>query len=192
MRVVGQFGHNVRNLHNYYNDIKYCRTRQERAIDMIYPVKIPGFENQNIEVHQGLFTGAKLLFNGQPAPKEGWKMYLRRDDGSEVSASWKSEFLGFDVPKLIVDRKEIQVVKPLKWYEYVWSALPVLLLLYGGVIGLLLGILGFILNVRIFRSTTRRSLKFTFTAVATILTLVIDIVLHIMFGAIFQMACPLE
>jgi len=159
---------------------------------MIYPVKIPGFENQNIEVKPGIvFTGPKLLVNGQPAPKGKGRgeMLLRRDDGSEVVATWKSQFIGLDVPKLIVDKKEIQVVEALKWYEYIWIGLPALLVLLG-VVGALLGIVGFVINASIFRSSKSRFMKFILTAAVTILTVAIYIVAGIIFSAILEMACP--
>jgi hypothetical protein len=157
---------------------------------MIYPVKIQGFENQNIEVKQGLFTGAKLLFNGQPAPSyTRGVMLLSRDDGSKVDATWKKEFMGFDVPKLIVGGNEIQVVKHLQWYEYLWSGLLVLLLIYGGILGLVGAVFGLILNVRIFRSSKSRLLGFILTSIATILILVIVIAVKIIIGLINYMAC---
>lgn len=153
---------------------------------MLYPVKIAGFENQNIEVKQGLFTGAKLLCNGQPAPKgdKRRQMLLRRDDGSYVDATWKKELMGFDVPKLIVGGNEIQLVKPLKWYEYLWSSLLCLVLFYVGIIGLVGYVFCLILNVRIFRSCKSRLLGFIFTAIATILILVIVIAVSIIIGLI--------
>ena len=152
---------------------------------MIYQVKIPGFENQSIEVKQGLFTGAKLLFNGQPAPSyTRGVMILSRDDGSKVDAAWKKEFMGFDMPKLIVGGNEIQVVKPVKWYEYLWSSLLCLVLFYAGIIGLVGYVFGLILNVRIFRSSKTRLLGFIFTAITTILILVIVIAVSIIIGLI--------
>ena len=158
----------------------------------IYPVTIPGFENQKIEVKRpGLFTGLKLLVNGQPAPKgnKRGRMLLRRDDGSEIVAAWKLQFFGFDVPKLIVDGKEIQVLKPLKWYEYAWSGLPVLLVFMGGAIGGLCGVIGFILNAHIFRSSMSGYLKYVLTTVVTILTVVIWFLLAMVFQVMLQMAC---
>ena len=159
---------------------------------MIYPVKVPGFENQSIEVDQGAFGRPKLLFNGRPAPKgnKRGEMLLRRDNGSEAVATWKMQFAWFDIPKLVVDEKEIQVVESLKWYEYVWSGLPILLVIAGGLIGAVFGTIGFIINARIFRSSMSKFLKYILTAGVTILTVVIYFVLAMIFATIFNIACP--
>lgn len=101
---------------------------------MDYSVKIDGFEGQVIEVRSPtFFAGYRLLVNGQPAPKgKRNQMVLRRNDGKEVIATWKSQVLGFDVPQLVVDGTAIPLVEPLRWYEWVWSGLPILLVLTGG------------------------------------------------------------
>jgi hypothetical protein len=153
----------------------------------IYPVTIPGFENQKIEAKVPyIFTGHKLLVNGQPAPKgnKSGEMLLRRDDGTEVVATWHLRFLGLDVPNLIVDGKEIQVLEPLKWYEFTWISLPVLLVFFGGGLGILCGLAGFILNAHIFRSSISRYLKYVLTTVVTILSVVVWYLLRMVLGAI--------
>jgi hypothetical protein len=152
-----------------------------------YPVTIPGFENQKIEAKVPyIFTGHKLLVNGQPAPVGGnrGEMLLRRDDGREVIATWHLRFLGLDVPNLIVDGQEIQVLEPLKWYEFTWICLPILLVFFGGGIGILCGLAGFILNAHIFRSSITKYLKYVMTAIVTILSVGIWYLLGRVIGAI--------
>jgi hypothetical protein len=147
---------------------------------MIYPVNIEGFENQTIEVKPtGLFKGPQLLIYGQPAPKGNKRgtMLLRRNDGREVVATWKSKFIGLEHPSLVVDGKEIIVFKPLKWYEYVWSGLPVLLVFVGGGLGAFLGVLGFWFSISIFRSSIKGIFKYALVALITASTVAVYIVL---------------
>jgi len=122
---------------------------------MRYPLQLEGFEGQSVEVQpSGLFAGPRLLVNGQPArpaPKRG-QVLLRRNDGREVIVIWKPQLLGLDVPQLWMDGMRVNVVEPLKWYVWVWSALPVLLVLIGGALGALAGFIGFGINTKIFRS----------------------------------------
>jgi len=122
---------------------------------MRYPLKLDGFEGQTLEVQPaGLLSGPQLLVNGQPAakgPRRGL-MLLRRSDGREVVAAWRPQIFGLDVPQLWMDGTRVNVVEPLKWYVWVWSALPVLLVLIGGALGALAGFIGFGINTKIFRT----------------------------------------
>src|SRR5512136_694576 len=135
---------------------------------MNYPVKLEGFEGQNIEVQPaGMFSGYKLLVNGQPAPqgpKRG-QMLLHRNDSTQAIATWKVQLLGFDVPQLVVDGKPITLEEPLKWYEWAWGGWPVLLLFVGGVLGAVAGFIAFSVNTKIFRSSMGSVEKYLLTAV---------------------------
>lgn len=149
---------------------------------MLYSLTIPGFEGQRIEVQSaGLFSSAKLLVNQQLAPKgtKRGEMLLRRNDGQTVVAQWKSQFL--DVPNLVVDGTNFQVVEPLKWYQWAWGGLPVLLLFVGGAIGGLIGAIGFMINAKIFRSELNGVLKYVLVATITLLS----VVAYFILGALF-------
>ena len=90
-----------------------------KEITMNYTTNIEGFEDQNIVANVGFWTGTRLLVNGAAAPKgnKRGEMVLQRNDGRQVTATWKPQFLGLDVPQLSVDGQPIVLVKPLKWYQ---------------------------------------------------------------------------
>ncbi|MBU5675779.1 hypothetical protein KQI88_05065 [Alkaliphilus sp. MSJ-5] len=142
---------------------------------MRYEVKLDGFEDKKIEVEVKSIRGPRLLINGKAIPKDRKnKMILCRDDGVEVIATWKSNFLSVDaVPKLVVDDKEIQVAEPLKWYVKVWCSLPLLLLLWGGALGAMCGFIAISINSKIFRSSMNQFLKFLTTIIISLLAAVV-------------------
>ena len=142
---------------------------------MSYSAKIEGFEYQNIEVQTGFWTGPKLLVNGEPAPKgaKRGEMILKRDDGRQVTASWKPQFLGLDVPQLVVDGQTVQLAEPLKWYQWVWGGWPVALLFVGGALGGIAGMLGAVINARVFRAEISEVLKYVVTGVVSILAVLV-------------------
>lgn len=152
---------------------------------MGYPVNIEGFEGQSIVVEPpGFVSNAKLLVNGQPAPRGARRgeMLLRRNDGKDVIATWKNSFL--DVPALMVDGKTINVVTPLKWYEWTWNALPVLLVTMGGALGGVIGVLAFSGNLKIFRSSENPVLKYILTGVVSFVAVVVYFILGILLAAL--------
>ncbi len=147
---------------------------------MNYPIKLEGFEGQNIEVQPaGTFSGYKLLVNGQPAPQgpRRGQMLLRRSDGTQAIAAWKAQLLGFDVPQLVVDGKPIALEEPLKWYEGVWSGWPVLLLFVGGALGAVAGIIAFSVNTKIFRSSLGVVEKYVLTGGISVLAVMIYLII---------------
>lgn len=156
---------------------------------MNHPLNLEGFEIQTLEVKtSGLFSGPQLLVNGQPAakgPKRG-QMLLRRSDGREVIATWLPQAMGLDVPRLVVDGKQINVVEPLKWYEWVWGGLPVLLIFIGGALGAIAGMVAFGVNTQIFRSDRSTPLKFIFTAVVSAVGVVVYLVLALLLASVLR------
>jgi len=154
---------------------------------MTQPIQLEGFEGQQIEVKTaGIFSGAKLLVNGEPAkkgPKRG-QMLLQKNDGSEVITTWKPTMLGFDTPQLLVEGNVIEITKPIKWYEMVWSALPILLIFVGGMIGVIVGFIGFTINAKVFRSEMNTLVKFLITAGISVATGVAYFVLVMIFYAV--------
>jgi len=151
-----------------------------------FPVNIQGFEGQTIEVRSPtFFAGYRLLVNGQPAlkgPKRN-QMVLRRNDGKEVIATWKPQVLGFDVPQLVVDGTEIPLVPPLKWYEWLWGGLPILLVFAGGALGAVIGFIAFSVNCKIFRAPLVLFLKFLASAaISMVAVLVYFLIVLLVFG----------
>lgn len=141
---------------------------------MGYTANIEGFEGQRIEVNVGFWSGPKLLVNGEPAPKgqKRGEMVLQRNDGRQVIASWKPQILGFDVPQLVVDGKAVNLVEPLKWYQWVWGGWPVILVFVGGALGAVAGVLGFSINARVFRTEMSEILKYVITGAVSVLAVV--------------------
>jgi hypothetical protein len=153
---------------------------------MDYPVQLEGFEGQNIVVRgAGLFSTAKLLVNGEPAAKGSGRgqMLLKRNDGQEVVAAFKPTFL--DVPKLMVGDKAVNLVQPLKWYEWAWNALPLLLIFGGGVIPYILGFGALAINLNIFRSQQTTLAKYGLTALVSVAAGLIFVLVALILGIMY-------
>ncbi len=143
----------------------------------LYP---EGFEGHVVEAELSSFlSGPKLFFNGQPAPKgkKRGEFALLRDDGKVVVARWKPVALGFDVPQLIVDGKHLSIAEPLKWYQLVWSAWPLLLVFFGGAIGGLAGGAAAAANIFLWRTDISRGLKYALTGAISVFAFVVYLVL---------------
>jgi hypothetical protein len=144
---------------------------------MSYPISIPEFEGQKIEVvPSSMWSGPKLLVNGVPAskgPKRG-EMVLRTNDGRELIATWKPQM--FDVPQLKVGDQIYKAVEPLKWYQWVWSGLPIAMIFLGGAIGALIGFIAFTINTRIFRSNLNKLAHYPLTLMVTVLAVILYLI----------------
>ncbi len=141
---------------------------------MSYIAKIEGFEYQNIEALVSFWSGPKLLVNGEPAAKgnKRGEMILQRNDGKQVTASWKPQFFGLDVPQLIVDGKTINLAEPLKWYQWIWGGWPVLLLFIGGALGAITGMIAVAINAKVFRAEMSGVLKYLVSGMVSVLAVV--------------------
>lgn len=126
-----------------------------------YPIKIPGFGKQQIELEISGFLGkTRILINGIPAEKGHRKdeFVLYQPDGIRVSAQLQNTF--FDaLPKVIVHGEAYEILPPLTWYQYVFAGLSLILVLYGGGYGGLLGMISFLINIRLFRSSYQKGLR---------------------------------
>ena len=155
---------------------------------MTYPIDIEGFEGQNLEVTEpGVFSSAKLLIDGEPAPKgeKRGEMLLTRDDGSQVTAKWKPKLMGIDVPELIVGDETVEVAEPLPWYQWSVAVLPLFFFFYfGGFIGALFGILAAVSVLKVFRT----SLSVPIQYVVSLATIVACAVGFIIIAAVIGLA----
>ena len=121
---------------------------------MQYNIEAVGFEGRELFLEAaGMFAGPKFMIDGSLAPKgnKRGEFLLTRNDGQEVVAKFGFNFLD-TVPPILIDNKKINLIEPLKWYQWVWAGWPILLLFAGGAIGAILGIIATSINVRLFRS----------------------------------------
>jgi hypothetical protein len=154
---------------------------------MKYPVDLEGFEGRTIEVQYSFLRGAKLLVDGEPAPKGQYSgtFVLSRNDGRELLAAWKPRFP--DVPQLVVAGKVINVVRPLMIYEWVWCGLPLpLVFLPDFLTGLLVGMLGLWANIQVFRTGLRTLAKYGAALGVTLLSAGFYYLLMMFFGTVVK------
>jgi hypothetical protein len=154
---------------------------------MSYKVGIEGFKGQYIEVKTSFWSGPRLVVNGVPAPKGGKRgeMLLQRNDGRQVIARWKPQFVGLDVPQLIVDDKVINLLEPLRWYQWIWGGLPIALVFIGGALGAI-AVIGFTINTKVFRTEMNSVLKYVITGVVSVLAVVAYFIAAILFTMLIR------
>lgn len=130
-----------------------------------YPVKLPGLEDRNIELEPaGIIKPARLLVDGHPAEKGERRneMVIRRTNGKKVSVYFEPSIFD-NLPKLKTGGKTYQVAPPIAWYQYVWCALPLILVFTGGVVGAVLGLIAFLFNIRLMRARIHPGLRYLVT-----------------------------
>jgi hypothetical protein len=72
------------------------------------------------------------------------------------------------IPLLFVDGDQVQYAPPLPWYAWVWAAIPLGLVVLGGILGGVLGAVATFINARLLRSSIRPILRFLATAGVTL------------------------
>jgi hypothetical protein len=120
---------------------------------MRIPLEINGVSG-SLEVEPaGWFRPARLFLDGQPAPKgpKRNQYLISQDDGISKLLQLKQVFID-PVPQVLLDGELIQLAEPLSVFQWIWSAIPIVLIFLGGAIGGGIGGAAFWINTRIFRS----------------------------------------
>lgn len=141
---------------------------------MRYQVNLQGISGHKIEVEpQDVFHAARVLVDGRPAVKGGKRgqFMVPGADGHNTVVELKSTFLD-PIPQVLWAGQKIPLAPPLKWYQWIWCGLPILLLFAGGAIGGAVGGIGVTLNVRIVRSEMNAVMRYAITALVSLAALV--------------------
>jgi hypothetical protein len=118
-----------------------------------YDISIPGIAGHVSLAPPGVFVGAKLLVDGQPAPAAGrGKFWLTGLDGSRVEAKLAGTF-GAYLPAIVVGGVRHQAGPKLPAVLVVLAFLPFLLVFGGGLLGGVCGAIGWSLNNHIARGS---------------------------------------
>lgn len=121
---------------------------------MKYPFELDGFEGHELAVEiPGIFAGPRLLLDGTPVPKpiKGLQYSLTRDDGELVVIELMPVQLG-SMLLVAAGTRVIPLMKPLAWHEWLFAALPFVLVTLGGCVGGAIGGACTMINLRIFRA----------------------------------------
>jgi hypothetical protein len=113
-----------------------------------------------------LLSNTKLLMDGTPMVKKRGRVELRANDGSAVELRLKSRFLD-PVPNIEVYGRTIVLLSGLNPLEYIWSGIPLVLILLGGAIGGACGGAACAVNAQVFRTQLPGPAKFAITALVT-------------------------
>lgn len=138
---------------------------------MQYPLTVPGFENRQLVVESsGIWSGAKLLIDGEPAPKgpKRGQFVLHRFDGSEAIAQFRGTNFLDPIPQVVIDGKPFSATEPLKWYQWLWCGLPFVLAIIGGALGGLFGGIACAINGRVFRYNLNGLAKYLLTGLVSL------------------------
>ena len=135
-------------------------------------VRLPGFELQRVIVQTtGLVSGPKLLVNGKRVTKVGGFLRPRDDNNAEIAMRFRHRF--FDpIPNLEIGGNLMQLAPPLKWHQYAWMMLPILLVIGGGLLGAICGVIAMMLSAHIFRSERPVALRYALTAAISLASVV--------------------
>lgn len=142
---------------------------------MVYNFQLPQFPNVNFIMNHSFFTGKQTLLMDNKVVKQlkekGKPFELLTNNGLKIKAYPKATLPDF-VPNLYIDGEKYLIAKPLKWYQHVFGALPVLLLFVGGFLGGILGVTSSIINFSVFRTNKSNIIKYFIILAVNITSLI--------------------
>ena len=155
---------------------------------MAEPIPIPaaGFEGRNLSLRPaGLWKGAAILCDGQPAPRKGRTFTLNNNAGAPVTMKFTGNFLD-PIPRIDAGGQVIQLAPPFAWWEYVLIAMPMVLLIIGGAVGGVCGAVAAYSNAQVLRLQMPLGLRivlcFVVLAGATVVLFCVAILLRLLLG----------
>jgi hypothetical protein len=147
---------------------------------MIYPFKVPGFENRLLGVKlDRLMFKAELMIDGKIALVAGAKgrYALKRLDKTWADASIERGIFLDPLPTVMVDGVRYHLGASLLWYEWLWAALPVVGIFVAGIPGAVLGLIGIVVNIRLLRICQTSVAKFTLSGIVTLALLAVGFII---------------
>jgi hypothetical protein len=123
-------------------------------------VKHPAFTSKHLSVEQAsFFSGPKLSLDGVAVKKQKGGYPVASDSGQPVQIQMRYNLLD-PIPTVKIGDAAIELAKPLRWFEYAWIGLPMLLVFAGGG--------STVVNGRIFRSERTTVAKYSLAAATTV------------------------
>ncbi len=130
---------------------------------MKYKFKLQETNSPEIEIDKSFWIGMiKVYVEGKEIgflKEKGKPFPIPMGDGTVKKMLVKGRL--DDVPKVIVDGKEIQLARKLFWYEYVLGFIPAVLLM-GGALGGAFAFIGIMFNFKILRFSHTMFIKSLF------------------------------
>jgi hypothetical protein len=150
------------------------------------PIAHPGFEGRGLALRPaGMWKGAGLVLDGQPVPMQGGVFLVKDNAGAQVLIKFVRSFID-PIPKLSIGGQVVTLAPPFTWYQYVFIALPLVLIPIGGLLGGLCGGVAAFVNAQLLRThqpaLVRYGLAVLMVLAALVVYLVIGVTLSLIFG----------
>jgi hypothetical protein len=160
----------------------------EEAVDLA--IDDPDFFGRGLAVRTaGWFRGPRVVIDGDVV-KGRWGRFIVRDNrGQSVTVQLKSNHID-PIPKVTIGSREVVLARPLVWYEYVWSGLPIIMAYHGGAIGALCGFAALQRSAAVFRAEGSEAKKFLLTGLISGAAVVAYFILGSIFLALVRKWWP--
>ncbi len=153
---------------------------------MEYSINIPEVESDKLKLVVPKFFGkTKLLYNGTEVKETNNRYSINTENDKLLLITLKNNYLD-PIPKVLVNDNPIQVAMPIRWFEYVWMGLPILLILQGGLLGALFGFIALRLNINIFRNSKNVIAKYSFTLLISLVFAIVYILIAIVVAELIK------
>jgi len=140
---------------------------------MDYSIQHEDFEGRDLCVRlSGLFGSAKLVENGTEVSGSGRQHSVRGNSGETREIVLESSLID-RLPVVVIDGVSIRLDRALRWYEYLWMGMPLLLVFAGGALGVVMGIAATWTSARIFRSERSIVMRYALTGLVSLATVLV-------------------
>ncbi len=144
-----------------------------------FQIDYPNFNSKELVVRGSYYGRPKLFLDGKKVKSITRNIFSRKrkykiedDNGIPVDILLSQRWLDA-IPHLEIDGNKIIIRGALKWYEYLWIIIPIILLFIGGGIGGLIGSIGTLTNSILFRKFTSPFAKYLVTGVNTLVAFIL-------------------
>lgn len=135
---------------------------------MEYAIDAPDFAERRVTVRTaGPFSAPKVLVDGTIAEKNGDAWLVPGAEGASIPVTLMGR--GLDpLPAVQVAGKTLSLAPPLRWFEYLWAALPLALVALGGALGGVFAVLAAYINLYLLRARHGSAARYGLTGAVTV------------------------
>lgn len=121
---------------------------------MMIAIEHPEYVSRRLKVETaGWWHGPRLYQRGVPVPARRGLHLVTTDSGETAPVRLRWNFID-PVPRVRLGQRTLRLARPLRWFEYLWLGLPLILVLSDGVVGGLIGACTLHCNGLLYRQQT--------------------------------------